>query len=106
MILSLFSFVSDQPKVAIFQVTSCRMTYFNDPWTLPFPLASMEGVSHPGMGIPLSIVECMYSIVHQTSTNSDPTPPQELDPVLNPIWDQESLCTILWTWYFPLKRKF
>jgi hypothetical protein len=85
------SVVPDQPKAAIFQVASFRMTYFNDPWNLPSPSASMEGVGNPGMAMPLSTTEVVYNIVQQTSTNSDPTPPQELDLVLEPIWAQESL---------------
>jgi hypothetical protein len=48
-------FVSEQPKVDIFQVSSFRMTYFNDLWTLPSPLATMEGTGHHGMAMPLSM---------------------------------------------------
>jgi hypothetical protein len=69
------------------------MTYFNDPWTLPSPSASMEGTGHPGMAMPLSVAEVAYNIVQQTSANPDLTPPQELDPVLEPIWAQGSLAT-------------
>jgi hypothetical protein len=89
--IKFISVVPDQPKVSIFQVTSCRMNYFNDPWNLASPSASMEGVGHPGMVIPLSITEVMYIIVKKTLTNSDPTPPQVLDSILEPILAQESL---------------
>jgi hypothetical protein len=85
--------VPDQPKAAIFQVASFRTSYFNDPWILPSPSASMEGVGNPGMDMPLSIAEVAYSIVQQASTNPDLAPPQELDPVLEPIWAQDSLAT-------------
>jgi hypothetical protein len=51
----------------------------------------MEGVGNLGMAMPLSVVEVVYNIVQQTLANSDPAPPQELDPVLEPIWAQESL---------------
>jgi hypothetical protein len=36
-------------------------------------------------------VEVAYSIVQQASANPDPTPAQELDPILEPIWAQGSL---------------
>jgi hypothetical protein len=45
-------FISDHHKVEIFQVSSFRMTYFNDPWILPSPSATMEGTGHPGMSMP------------------------------------------------------
>jgi hypothetical protein len=48
-------FVSNQPKVEIFQVSSFRMTYFHDPWTLPSPSSTMEGTGHHGMAMPLSV---------------------------------------------------
>jgi hypothetical protein len=87
------SVVPDQPKDVIFQVASFQTSYFNDPWTLPSPSASMEGVGNPGMAMPLSTTEVAYNIVQQTSTNPDPAPPQELDPILEPIWAQDSLTT-------------
>jgi hypothetical protein len=87
------SVIPDQPKAAIFQVSSFKMSYFHDPWTLPSPSASMEGVGHLGMAMPLSVVEVVYSVVQQASTNPDLAPPQELDPVLEPIWAQDSLAT-------------
>jgi hypothetical protein len=87
------SVVPDQPKAAIFQVASFKTSYFEDPWTLPSPSASMEGVGNLGMAMPLSIVEVAYNIVQQASTNPDLAPPQELDPVLEPIWAQDSLTT-------------
>jgi hypothetical protein len=53
----------DHPKAEIFQVASFRTTYFNDPWNLPSPLATMEGTGHRGMAMPLSATEVLYSIV-------------------------------------------
>lgn len=83
--------VPDQPKAEIFQVLSFCMTYFTDLWTLPSPSASMEGTRHPGMSMPLSAAEVAYSTVQQTSVDPDLTPAQELDPVLEPSWAQDSL---------------
>jgi hypothetical protein len=40
------NFISDQPRVEIFQVLSFRTTYFNDPWNIPSPSAKMEGTGH------------------------------------------------------------
>jgi hypothetical protein len=85
------SVVPDQPRAEIFQISSFRMTYFNDPWTLPSPSATMEGTGHHGMAMPLSMTEVAYSIVQQASADPDPTPAQELDPVLEPTWAQGSL---------------
>jgi hypothetical protein len=85
------NFMSDHHKVEIFQVSSFCMTYFNDLWTLPSPLAMMDGTGHPGMSMPLFTAEVAYSLVQQASTNTDPTPTQELDLLLEPIWAQGSL---------------
>jgi hypothetical protein len=82
---------SSQPKASIFQIVSFRTSYFNDVWILPSPLTSMEGIGHPKMAMPLSVVEVMYSIVHKTSANPNPAPPHEIDPILKPIWAQDSL---------------
>jgi hypothetical protein len=84
-------FISDHHKVEIFQVSSFLTTYFNDLWILPSPLATMEGTRHPSMSVPLSATEVAYSLVQQTSADTDPTPVQELDSTLEPIWDQGSL---------------
>jgi hypothetical protein len=84
-------FVFNQPKVEIFQVLSFRMTYFNDPWTLPSPSTMMEGTGHQGMAMPLFTTEVAYSIVQQASTDPDPTPAQELDLIIKPTWAQGSL---------------
>jgi hypothetical protein len=84
-------FISDHHKVEIVQVSSFHMTYFNDPWILPSPLAMMKGIGHHGMPISLSVVEVAYSIFQQDSANPDPTPAQELDLILDPIWAQVSL---------------
>jgi hypothetical protein len=51
----------------------------------------MEGTGHPGMSMPLSAVEVAYSLVQQASANPDPTPAQEFDPLIEPIWAQGSL---------------
>jgi hypothetical protein len=84
-------FISDHHKVEVFQVSSFHMTYFNDPWILPPPSAMMEGTGHHGMSMPLSMTEVAYSLVQQASTDPDPTPTQELDLILEPIWAQGSL---------------
>jgi hypothetical protein len=86
-----FKFVSDHHKVEIFQVSLFRTTYFNDPWILPSPSTIMEGIGHNGISIPLSATEVAYSLVQQASTDTDLTPAQELDPILEPIWAQGSL---------------
>jgi hypothetical protein len=70
------------------------MTYFEDPWILPSPSATMDETGHPGMSMPLSLVEVAYSLVQQASTNPDPTPEQDLDPLLEPIWAQGSLANV------------
>ena len=55
-------FISNHHKVEIFQVSSFRMTYFNDTWILPSPSAMMDGTGDPGMSIPLSAAEVAYSL--------------------------------------------
>jgi hypothetical protein len=84
-------FISDHHKVEIFQASSFRTTYFNDPWILPSPLATMDGTGHHGISMPLSTAEVAYSLVQQASVDPDPTPAQELDLILEPIWAQGSL---------------
>jgi hypothetical protein len=84
-------FISNHHKVEIFQVSSFRMTYFDDPWILPSPSATMDEAGHTGMSMPLSAAEVAYSLVQQASANTDPTPAQELDPLLEPIWAHGSL---------------
>jgi hypothetical protein len=91
--VNMISVVPDQPRDEIFQVLSFRTNYFNDLWTVPFQSASMEGTRNIGMSMPLSVVEVVYSIVQQASINPNPTPTLELDPVLEPIWAQDSLAT-------------
>jgi hypothetical protein len=88
------NFISNQHKAEIFQVSSFRTTYFEDPWILPSPSAMMDETRHSGMSMPLSAAEVSYSLVQQASTNPDLTPAQELDPLLEPIWVQGSLATI------------
>jgi hypothetical protein len=53
----------------------------------------MDEIGHTGMATPLSATEVAYSLVQQTSATPDPTPAQELDPLLEPIWAQSSLAT-------------
>jgi hypothetical protein len=67
-------FISNHHKVEIFQVSSFRTTYFDDPWILPSPSAMMDGTGHPGMSIPSSAAEVAYSLVQQASANPDTTP--------------------------------
>jgi hypothetical protein len=78
-------FISNHHKVDIFQVSSFRMAYFEDPWILPSPSATMDEIGHPVMSMPLSSAEVVYSLVHQASDNPDPTLTQDLDPLLEPI---------------------
>jgi hypothetical protein len=54
----------------------------------------MDETGHSGMSMPLSAAEVAYSLVQQASANPDPTPAQELDPLLEPIWAQGSLANI------------
>jgi hypothetical protein len=87
-------FISNHHKVEIFRVSSFRMNYFEDPWILPSPLATMDETGNSGMSMPLSSTEVAYSLVHQDSANPDPTSAQELDPLLEPIWAHVSLANI------------
>jgi hypothetical protein len=87
-------FISNHHKAEIFQVSSFCTTYFEDPWILPSPSAMMDETRHYSMSMPLSTAEVMYSLVQQASTNPDPTPAPELDPLLEPIWAQGFLATI------------
>jgi hypothetical protein len=87
-------FISNHHKVEIFQVSSFRMTYFEDPWILPSPSSMMDETGHSGMSMPLSAAEVEYSLVQQASANPDLTPAQELDPLLQPIWAQRSLTNV------------
>jgi hypothetical protein len=84
-------FISTHHKAEIFHVSSFRTTYFQDPWTLPSPSDTMEATGHAGMSTPLSAAEVAYSLVQQTSATPDPIPTPELDPLLEPIWAQNSL---------------
>jgi hypothetical protein len=91
--VKLISVVPDQPRDDIFQVSSFQSIYFHDSWNLPFPSTSMEGTGNPSMAMPLSATEVVYSIVQQAFVEPDPTPAQELYPILEPIWAQGSLAT-------------
>jgi hypothetical protein len=86
-------FISTHHKAEIFHVSSFHTTYFQDPWILPSLSAMMDEIGHAGMSMPLSATEVAYSLVHQTSATPYPTPAQELDPLLEPIWAQGSLAT-------------
>jgi hypothetical protein len=85
------SVVPDHSSAEIFQISSFDMTYFNDPWNIPSPLAMMEGIEHHGISMPLFATEVAYSIIQQASTDPNPTLAQDLDPVLEPTWAQGSL---------------
>jgi hypothetical protein len=56
-------FISNFHKVEIFQVSSFCTTYFEDPWILPSPLATMDETGHPSMSMPLSATKVAYSLV-------------------------------------------
>jgi hypothetical protein len=84
-------FISTHHKAEIFHVSSFRTTYFQDPWTLPSPSATMDETGHDGMSTPLLAAEVAYSLVQQASATPDPIPAQDLDPLLDPIWAQDSL---------------
>jgi hypothetical protein len=51
----------------------------------------MDATGHAGMSMPLSAAEVAYSLVQKTSVTPDPIPAPELDPLLEPIWAQDSL---------------
>jgi hypothetical protein len=55
-------FISNHHKVDIFQVSSFHMNYFEDPWILPSPSATMDETGHPSMSMPLSATELAYSL--------------------------------------------
>ena len=56
-----------------------------------FPIGHDGRDKASGMSMPLSAAEVAYSLVQQASANPDPTPAQEFDPLLEPIWAQGSL---------------
>jgi hypothetical protein len=80
-------FISTHHKADIFHVSSFR----TNPWTLPSPSDTMDVTGHAGMSTPLSVAEVAYSMVQKTSSTPDLIPAQELDPLLDPIWAQDSL---------------
>jgi hypothetical protein len=84
-------FISTHHKDEIFHVSSFRMTYFQDPWILPSPSDTMDAIGHAGMSTPLSAAEVAYSLGQQASATRDPISAPELDPLLEPIWAQDSL---------------
>jgi hypothetical protein len=79
-------FISNHHKVEVFQVLLVCMTYLDNLWILPSSSATMNGTGNSGMSMPFSTTEVVYSLVQQASTNTDPTPAQELYPLLEPIW--------------------
>jgi hypothetical protein len=85
------NFISTHHKAEIFHVSSFHTTYFQDPCILPSPSATMDDTGHTGMSTPLSFTEVAYSLVQQALATPNPTPAQELDPPLEPIWAQGSL---------------
>jgi hypothetical protein len=87
-------FISNHHKAEIFHVSSFRTIYFQDLWTLPSPSAMMDETGQAGMATLLSTTEVAYSLVQQTSVTLDLIPTQELDPLLKPIWAQDSLTDI------------
>jgi hypothetical protein len=86
-------FISTHHKAEIFHVVLFRTTYFEDPWILPSPSATMDEIGNSNMSMPLSAAEVAYSLVQQALATPDPTPAQDLDPLPEPIWDQGSLAT-------------
>jgi hypothetical protein len=56
-------FISSHHRVEIFQVSLFCTTYFNDPWILPSPSTTMDGTENPGMSMPVSAAEVVYSLV-------------------------------------------
>jgi hypothetical protein len=66
-------FISNHHKAEFFHVSSFCTTYFEDPWILPSPSATMDETGHSSMSLPLSAAEVAYCLVQQDSTNPDPT---------------------------------
>jgi hypothetical protein len=48
-----------------------RTSYIGDPWTLPSPNLLCEVHSHASMAMPLSVVEIVYQVVLDSSTDLD-----------------------------------
>jgi hypothetical protein len=69
---------------------SARLTFRIRGFFLPHQTRWMRQ-GHAGMSTPLSAAEVAYSLVQQASATPDPIPAQELDPLLEPIWAQDSL---------------
>jgi hypothetical protein len=57
------SVIPDQPQAQIFQLSTFRMKYFNDLWTLSSPSGTIKSTEHHGMAMPLSTAEVAYSII-------------------------------------------
>jgi hypothetical protein len=84
-------FISTHHKAEIFHVSLFRMTYFQDPRTLPSPSDTMDATGNAGMSTPLLAAKIAYSLVQQASATLDLILAPELDPLLEPIWAQDSL---------------
>jgi hypothetical protein len=56
-------FISNHHKAEIFHISSFCMTYFQDPWTLSSPSATMDKTGPARMATPLSAAEVAYSLV-------------------------------------------
>jgi hypothetical protein len=55
-------FISNHHKAEIFHISSFHMNYFEDPWILPSPSATMDETGHSGMSMPLLVAEVAYSL--------------------------------------------
>jgi hypothetical protein len=91
------------------QVHHFQMTYFEDPWILPSPSDSIEGIKHAGMENPLSATEISYQAIQRATVDSDPTPLQTRRLMIfrHPFgWLTLLILLIVLRWYFPLMRLF
>jgi hypothetical protein len=70
------------------QVCYFITTYFEDPWLLPSPFVSVEGLEHAGMAITLSVTEMFYQAIQRTSIDIDLIPPltNDLYHLIMPVW--------------------
>jgi hypothetical protein len=66
--------------------------YFEDPWVLPSPCESIEGLVHAGMAMPLSATEITYRAIQQVFADIDPASfmDKEEDQFPEPIWAHNS----------------
>jgi hypothetical protein len=70
-------------------------SYSSDPWTPTSSTLSIEGQSHVGMAMPLSIDEIAYQASLDPYADPNPVPSQmvEEDPVLRPVWATSLSCS-------------